>query len=147
MSDQANTNEANQGQADGLVTQLRPQVIEGEAVPVAAAATDYVVTPIRKLPKRIATLPLPAPYDDFTVTAWLNYPWALRSDLLSGDEAKARAAFDQILVGHDLVDFDGTPFPAGGSAFYDAIPEDLLKVIYQTIQTNVGKLAPTIAAR
>lgn len=130
MSDQTNTttNDANQGQADGLVTQL----------PVA---------PRRVLPKRIVKLPLPEPYNDFSVTAWLNHPPSVRAGMRSLVEAEARAAFKEVLVAHDLVDFDGEPYPQAGDEFYDAISEDLLRVIYLEIIGNVGKLVPTSGGR
>lgn len=128
MSDQANTNDANQGRADGLVTQL----------PVA---------PRRVLPKRIVKLALPEPYHEFSITAWLNHPMSVRRGMESTDETVARAAFKEVLIAHDLVDFNGEPFPQVGDEFFDAIDLDLLRVVYQTIIGNVGKLTPTNASR
>lgn len=146
MSDQTNTtNDANQGQADGLVTQLRPQTIEGE---YSVAAQDTVVTATKKMPKRIVSIPLPEPYQDFSITAWLNFPRTVKDDLNSGVEERVRAALMQIVVGHDLVDYDGRSYPpASDPEFWSEIPNDTGLVIVTAVNGQIGKLSPTNAAR
>ena len=111
-------------------------------------AAQAVASAKRRLPKRVGTVPLPDPYGDFHITAWFNFPWHLRAEIQSGDEARARAAWTQIILDHDLVDFDGEPYPpAGTDEFYEAIPQEIMQVIGKTVFDNIGKLTPTNAAR
>jgi hypothetical protein len=102
----------------------------------------------RRLPHRIVTLPLPEPYQEFSIEAWINFPQSLMQGMASGDEARIMDALTQIVVSHDLVDFDGQPYPqASERAFWEAIPTDLAMVIMQAINDQVGKLPKANGAR
>lgn len=100
------------------------------------------------LPKRVITFPLPEPYQDFSITAWINFPQSVGEDLRSGDIERGRVALMQIVRGHDLVDYDGVPYPpADDPKFWDAIPNDVGGMIVTAINSQVGKPSPTSAAR
>ncbi|MDE2620612.1 MAG: hypothetical protein KGL54_10670 [Sphingomonadales bacterium] len=108
-----------------------------EAEPVAPQQT-----------RRVVALPLPAPYDMYTVQAWINYPRKLAKELGSGDAERIQAALQRIIVGHDLTDFDGRPLPpVEDAAFFDEISDELLVLILRAVQENMGKLAPTSGTR
>jgi hypothetical protein len=137
-------------------------------VPRPAAAQD-VPAPERRQQKRIVTIDVPG-YDDFHVTAWVNFPTSLmdrmqreaRAARRRGAERQALLADDpladvdddegqsalapllkQIIVAHDWVDFDGQPYPsADDDEFYREVPTDLLNVAFQAIAAQVGKLDP-----
>jgi hypothetical protein len=99
----------------------------------------------RRLPKRIAELTLPAPYDDFHVTCWINAPQSLWRDVTGNDGTtdgtkRAVAALQQIVVGHDLVDFDGEPY-ADGDTFWNDAPSEVGALIVQAIQSQIGVLS------
>ena len=120
------------------VTVLEPVV----APPDAGNRAD------RRLPKRIETIQLPEPYEEFHVTAWINHPGQLREDMRSGDEAKVMAALKQIVLGHDLVDFDGQPYPAASEpAFWTQAPDDVGYAILGAIRNQYGKLPKANGAR
>src|SRR5690242_16981634 len=95
---------------------------------------------IRRLPRRTAEVTLPAPYDDFHVTVWVNFPPSLRQKLFSSDLDQVAEAFGQLVVSHDLVDFDGEPLPANGADLYRAMPEELVPVIWRAALNEVGRL-------
>lgn len=100
-------------------------------------------TPIRKLPRRVVTIALPAPYDEFHVTAWVNFPKALARDLDSKDEARTMAALLAIVQSHDLVDEEGADYPpATERAFWEAISNDVGAAILQAVLGQIGKLDP-----
>lgn len=140
-----NTNDENEGRADGTVTQLRPQVIEGE---YTVAPQGTAAAPAKKMPRRIVEIALPEPYQDFSITAWLNFPRSVKDDFNSNVEGRVRAALMQIVVGHDLVDYDGRPYPpADDPAFWTEIPNDTGLVIVAAVGNQIGKLTPTNAAR
>lgn len=110
---------------------------------VAPAEVQAAPQPIRRLPKRIVTVALPEPYDEFHVTIWVNHPVSLETELQSGDQERIRAALLQVYLGHDLVDFDGNPYPPmSDPAFWDVCPPELGAVFYQVKQEQIGKLGP-----
>lgn len=103
--------------------------------------------PKRVLPRRYKTIHLPAPYQDFTIEAWMNAPKHLWREVNSKDEARTLAALMQIVTDHDLVDFDGNPYPpASERAFWDEIDNDLGAYIIQTVAGQIGKLDPPSAS-
>lgn len=103
--------------------------------------------PRRVLPRRVRTIALPEPYDDFTVTAWMNAPKELWREVNSGDEARILPALMQLVTDHDLVDFDGNPYPpASERAFWDEINNDLGAYIIQAVAGQIGKLDPPSAS-
>lgn len=103
--------------------------------------------PARRLPRRVERVRLPAPYDDFSVTAWLNFPrslivrlQALPRDTPEGD-AEAGRLIGQIVIDHDLVDFDGAPYPpTTDPAFWEEIPPDLQAILISEVFGRVGKV-------
>lgn len=96
---------------------------------------------IRRLPKRIAELTLPEPYNEFHATCWINAPRSLWLEATSQDEATVTAALQQIVVGHDLCDFNGDPYPpADDPEFWNLIPTEVGAVIISAIQSQVGRL-------
>ena len=99
--------------------------------------------PARRLPKRIVRVQLADPYADFGAEVWVNIPPPLWNDLLSNDLATCAAAFDQLVVSHDLVDFDGQPYPQpdGAGALYRALPADVIAAILQARNAQVGRLS------
>lgn len=114
----------------------------------------------RRLPKRIEKLDLKGTYDGFHITAWINYPGRLREDMRSGDEAKVSAALKQIVIDHDLIDFDcgrpecehleceGRPLPpATDATFWTEAPDDLGFAIIGAIRDQFGKLPKESGAR
>ena len=104
--------------------------------------------PKRRLPKRIVEVTLPEPYQQFTATLWVNMPRSLLEGLYSMDEETIAAAFAQLVIGHDLVDFDGAPYPpAGTPEFFRAIPNDLFAVIRLAARQQEGRLSPPSAGR
>jgi len=142
-----------------------PTPITPAAAPVAAPDLPPP-TPIRSLPKRTVVITLPDPYQDFHVTAWVNFPQKMLNDmqeLAKKARIAAKAAEDadgdtdapvdeetqsgialllrQIVLGHDLVDFDGQHYPpATDPALYDVIPTELMVVVLREIIGQVGKL-------
>ena len=101
----------------------------------------------RRLPKRIVHVQLADPYSDFSADLWVNVPPPLWNDLLSNDLATCAAAFDQLVVKHDLVDFDGQPYPQadGAGTLYRALPADVIAAILQARNGQVGRLSPRSA--
>ena len=103
-------------------------------------------TPRRVMPRREATVQLPPPYEMFSVTVWVNIPPAVWRDMMSNDLDKCAAAFGQIVVHHDLVDYDGAPYAAGGSPdLYRQLPTDLVRVINDVRAAQIGRLSPPSA--
>ena len=103
---------------------------------------EATVDTTRRLPKRIVPLTLPAPYDDFHVTCWINAPRSLWLEAQSGDEQRTAAALQQIVLDHDLVDFDGVAYaPAASAEFWEQIPTEVGIVIIQAIQSATGVLS------
>jgi hypothetical protein len=101
------------------------------------------IAPRRVLPRRVRQIALPEPYDDFTVTAWMNAPKELWREVNSGEEARILPALMQLVTDHDLVDFDGNPYPpASERAFWDEINNDLGAFIIQAVAGQIGKLDP-----
>lgn len=99
-------------------------------------------TPKRAMPRRIAEVQLPEPYDCFTVHLWVNTPQSLWRDLMSSDLDTCAAAFGRIVVSHDLVDFDGAPYPPGGSPdLYRELPTELVRVINDVRVAQIGRLS------
>ena len=163
-----------------MVEQFVPAVVApepGQPDPVTATAPVAEVapvaspdlpppTPIRSLPKRTVSITLPEPYQDFHVTAWVNFPQKMLNDmqaLAKKARIAAKAAEDadgdtdapvddetqsgiavllrQIVLGHDLVDFDGQSYPpATDPTLYDVIPTELMVVVLREIIGQVGKL-------
>ena len=102
----------------------------------------------RRLPRRIVHLQLPEPYSLFTVDLWVNIPQSLWRDLMSNDLDACAAAFGRVVVSHDLVDFDGAPYPPGGSPdLYRELPADLVRIIADLRTAQIGKLSPPSAGR
>ena len=95
---------------------------------------------LRRLPKRTVEVTLPEPYSDFKVTVWVNFPPSLRQQLFSSDIEQVAEAFGQLVISHDLCDFDGEPLPADGAALYRAMPEELVPVIWRAAINEVGRL-------
>ncbi|HEY8293144.1 MAG TPA: hypothetical protein VIG44_11680 [Thermomicrobiales bacterium] len=119
------------------------EVIEG-----GKAGEPAPEPPKKRLPERVVTLPLPDVYEEFHVTAQLNFGKATLDDLMSGVEEPTMEALKRIVRATDLVDFDGEPYPAPATdAFWEELPRDLLALIIQTVIANVGKLPGPTAAR
>jgi hypothetical protein len=103
---------------------------------MGVAATGATTKLQRKLPQIFETVDLGTirpEYAGFTVTLWINYPQRVKQEILSGDESRVTAALGDLVTDHDLVDFDGEPYPASGPEFWQAIPDDLAKVIVQAL--------------
>jgi len=91
---------------------------------------------------RIVRLELPPPYAGGWVEARVNYPPAVGAALASGSN-ETRTAFDQLVVGHNLNDEDGHPYPEpGGGALFDALPTDLAVIIINEVRAAFGKFLP-----
>ncbi len=100
----------------------------------------------KRLVKRIVRFPLPEPYEDFSVQAWVNYPASLLNSAKTEDERIA--ALRQIVLEHDLVDFEGEPYPpADTKEFWINVPQDVGAFIMVGIQQQQGRLDPKTAAR
>lgn len=96
---------------------------------------------VRRMPKRVVEVALPAPYDVFHVRLWVNFPPAFKEQLLSRDIEVCAAAFSQMIVEHDLVDFDGESLPPPGDpALYRALPDELIGVLFRAQLAEIGKL-------
>ena len=90
--------------------------------------------------KRIEWIDLPEPYAGGAVQAWLNYP--------SVPGTSSMDVFTRIVLDHNLCDFDGQPYPAGGTPeFGAAIPADLWHIIWGAVMGQVGKLSKANAGR
>lgn len=95
-----------------------------------------------RLQQRYEWLALAAePYGGFHVRLWTNYPPSLTKEIYCGDTARALAALLQIVVEHNgWQDHEGKPYqPAGMQAFWDAIPNELFRLILLAIE-----VAPTL---
>lgn len=121
-------------------------VIEGHFAELPQAPIPFhqaAAQPVRRLPRRVVEITLPAPYDDFHVTAWVNFPKRVLAEMNSKDEARTRAALCQIVTAHDLVDEDGNDYPpATEPDFWGAIPDDLGAIIVGAVVGRIGKLDP-----
>lgn len=99
-----------------------------------------------KRPKRIATLRLPEPYNVYTVRAWINMPQALFDDLRTMDPEKVAHVTQELIVEHNLTDFDGNPLPpAGDPALHAALDLDIYQAIWLARNAEVGRLDPPSA--
>ena len=99
-------------------------------------------SPRHVMPKRTVTLPLPEPYQDFTATLWVNIPQQLWREMMGTDIEACAAAFGKMVVSHDLCDFDGAPYPPGGSPdLYRELPAELVRVINDLRVGQIGKLS------
>jgi hypothetical protein len=123
-------------------TATAPEEIAYQAVTTSPPPPPVVGNRVeRRLPRRIEEIQLPEPYEDFHITAWVNYPGQLREDMRSGDEKKVSAALKLIVISHDLVDFDGKPYPpASEEAFWTEAPDDVGYAIIGAIRDRFGKL-------
>jgi hypothetical protein len=102
--------------------------------------------PSRRLPKRIVHLALPDPYGDFSVDLWVNIPQSLWREMMGTDLDACAAAFGQMVTAHDLVDFNGAPYPPGGSPdLYRELPTDLVRIINDLRVAQIGRLSPPSA--
>jgi len=91
---------------------------------------------------RIVRLELPPPYTGGWVDARVNFTPATGAALISGTN-ETRLAFDQLVVGHNLNDESGQPFPEpGGGALFDALPTDLAVIIINEVRAAFGKFLP-----
>lgn len=101
----------------------------------------------RRLPKRVVEVALADPYGDFRCAVWVNCPPSVWADLLGNDLAACARAFDQLVTSHDLVDFDGQPYPQpdGSGALYRALPADVIAAVIQARSGQVGRLSPRSA--
>jgi hypothetical protein len=102
-----------------------------------------------RLQQRYEWLALAAePYSGFRVRLWTNYPPALAKEVYSGDTERTLAALLQIVVEHNgWQDHTGTPYPAAGTrAFWDAIPNELFRLILLAIDAAPGLLAGALNA-
>lgn len=108
---------------------------------------DESPTIARRLPKRIVKVSLPNPYAAFSVELWVNIPPTVWNKLMSDDLKVCAPAFDQLVISHDLVDFDGQPYPQpdGQGSLYRVLPNEVISVIVQTRNSQVGRLSPPSA--
>lgn len=98
-----------------------------------------------RMPERIATFALNAPYNMFTITAHINFD-KRRMRRAKTDEERY-AALAGVVRDHNLADSEGVPYPPGDSPdFWLDIPDDLAKVIMESIGAQMGTLDPTNAA-
>lgn len=104
-------------------------------------------SPKRVMPRRVVEVSLPEPYACFTVRLWINLPQSLWREMMSNDLDTCAAAFGKMVVSHDLVDFDGNPYPPGGSPdLYRELPTELVRVINDLRVAQIGRLNPPSAA-
>ena len=96
-------------------------------------------TPKRALPKRIVRLPLAEPYQAFSVDVWANPPNSVIARLNSGTEETPKA-FGELIVGHDLVDFDGTPYPADAAEAFELLPTEVALLMIRAATGDAAKL-------
>lgn len=94
--------------------------------------------------RRYVELDLPEPYEGVHVTVWANAPLSLRMRLVKPESDEDLAAvWGQIVVGHNLLDFDGKPLPpATDPDFYYQMPGDLMPLLLQAILDQYGRLSP-----
>ena len=98
-------------------------------------------------PKRVATLRLAPPYDVYTVRAWINVPESRFEELRASPTTEVVARFvADVIVEHDLTDFDGAPLPPAGSLdLAKVLDGDIYSAIMQARQAEVGRLDPPSA--
>jgi hypothetical protein len=95
--------------------------------------------------ERVATFALNAPYEYVQITALIN--WDKRPLRRAKTEEQRLAALAPIVRGHNLVDLAGEPYPPGDSPdFWLDIPDDVAKVILESIAAQQGTLTFTNAA-
>jgi hypothetical protein len=99
-----------------------------------------------KRPKRIATLRLAEPYSVYTVRAWINLSPALLAELRTMDPEKVAHVTQELIVEHNITDFDGNPLPpAGDPTLYAALDPDIYQAIWLARNAEVGRLDPPSA--
>lgn len=102
-----------------------------------------------RLQKRHEWVTLAAqPYAGFELRLWTNYPPALAKEVYSGDTERTLAALLQIVAEHNgWQDHEGAPYPpATERAFWDAIPNELFRLILLAIDVAPGLLAGNLIA-
>ena len=141
----------------------------GNVVAFAPPSGAPPMASVRRMPKRVVEVTLPAPYDDFHATCWVNFPDAqitkaqsFVADVPDKDEIglddtereRRAAAYDagmqhmattmsEIVLTHDFVDYDGTSLPATDDpAFWTELPNELRIVLFAAIRAQVGVLTP-----
>jgi len=100
----------------------------------------------KRLVKRIVKFALSEPYEDFTVTAWINFDPRLL--LKAVTEEERIAALQKVILEHDLVDFDGEPYPPSSDPeFIRQVPDDVLRFIMAGVEAQKGHLPTKPATR
>lgn len=86
------------------------------------------------------------PYSGFKLRLWTNYPPGLAREVYSGDTERTLAALLQIVAEHNgWHDHAGLPYPpATTREFWDAIPNELFRLILLAIDAAPGLLAGSL---
>lgn len=77
---------------------------------------------------------------------WTNYPPGLAAEMYSGDTERTLAALLQVVLEHNgWLDHEGKPYPpATTRSFWDAIPNELFRLILLAIDVAPGLLAGSL---
>lgn len=156
-----------------------PRAAQQPASTIAWIERTYLPAPpppgIRRLPRRIVALPLPAPYDDFHIRCWANFPQtyvadaqkhfegilpaeeegiepeerARRVEAYAETERRVARQMSEVLIAHDLCDDDGIPLPPSDDPKFwlFLMGHELRDVIFTEIRGQYGKLTPTKGTR
>ena len=102
-----------------------------------------------RIQRRETWIDLPEEYAGFRVKIWVNSPSKLWADLGSGDEERAQAAAEKLVLEHNgWLDFDGDPYPPPSlPEFWDEIPTELAACVLAAAQAEIQKLPNSIAPR
>lgn len=97
--------------------------------------------------RRTVWVDLPDEYEGFKFELWVNSPTKLWMELNSGDEARAQAAAEKLVLAHNgWRDFDGNEYPPPSEAgFWEEIPTELAGCIFALAQAEQAKLPNSIA--
>lgn len=92
----------------------------------------------QKPPARTIRYDLKAPYEGFYIEAKADFPARTLADLTSGEFAKAMAAFDKLVVSHNLTDTENQPV----KSIMDADPYEMVTKGMEGWVEALGKLPP-----
>jgi hypothetical protein len=121
---------------------IDPETPEQQPSEVAEAVSAVVAHGLRepRVERWVSLEGLP----DFQIRAWLNHPWRLRQDLISGDAKRFHAAFRQVVLEHNgWLDGAGEPYPsveADPAAFWNALSTPLARTMLRSIYTEANAL-------